>query len=542
MDGPAVSGSCPNLSKVSDLKVEKTSDAEYLFSLVDTSENPIKKFILKQFNEEMFKDKIRKSLLSLCSDVPSKADSATIEAMMAEMQKQDLYTRMLEASLEVKDDDVLAGVLRIFKKISVMANVSTSPERDTIVPFTVHDIEIQFQDGFIENIIVTGKMDGIPDLLKFENFFPIAFSTRRDFRVLYITNIFERTIFSGDEKLGGIKGPIRMSLGDLFFYKQNLDIDSKDYSPFNQVYRSSITDTVTVVNLYKEKTSKILELLIFSDLKGIEGDNPNGLIQFELSKKLNFLNHRRGWSGASGNILNFGFLNFATPFFSMNKIEKNNRRLIPGFMGTRQKDTLLPNNFASTLDLYQFQAFTLGANVNFMTIDVPGLKSTLTINGSFSYGRTPIQDTLRIKTDSSNFSPIEANNVITYGVNNFQLAPEICWQLFPQKRYGITFSQKFMHFWTETTKLKQVKDSVHYVDYIKSLNGDRSRINDYEYSKWLASFQIFAFFRPSEFNQVFFRYRFNWDLNNVRMNFHQLQLGISTYLTHTKKDKDQQND
>ena len=85
-----------------------------------------------------------------------------------------------------------------------------------------------------------------------------------------------------------------------------------------------------------------------------------------------------------------------------------------------------------------------------------------------------------------------------------------------------------------TFDVKQVRDSISYGNYLTSLKGDRSKIDNYHTKDWLGSAEIYAFFKPSEFNQVFFRYRLNWYLDDARLNFHQIQVGISMYLTHTK--------
>jgi hypothetical protein len=295
------------------------------------------------------------------------------------------------------------------------------------------------------------------------------------------------------------------------------------------------------VNLFKEKTSKILELKIYSDLKGFEGDNPNGLVQVEFSKKLNFLTRRipiPKW----GNWFNLGTFNFVTPYFTMNKIEKNNKRLVPLYFGTQAKDTMRANVYASTLKLLQHQVFNLGANFNLLTVDIPGFKSTICINSGLYFGRTLLQDTMREKIDSFQFKSINTNNVYEFGVNNFMFVPEVTWQIFPDRRYGLSVSQRFIHFKTYSSQVTQVVDSAHYTDYLRSLKGDRSKIEQYDPKLWIGSTEVFAFYRPSEYNKLFFRYRYNWDLGSTRQNFHQLQLGLSTYLTHTKKDKKEQQE
>ena len=92
-----------------------------------------------------------------------------------------------------------------------------------------------------------------------------------------------------------------------------------------------------------------------------------------------------------------------------------------------------------------------------------------------------------------------------------------------------------------SSELTQVNDTLAYVRYIKGLNGDRSGIANYEAQKWIGMAEIFAYYRPSAYSQLFFRYRFNYDLSYHKYNFHQIQLGVLTYLTHTSKGKKKNN-
>ncbi|MBN9382020.1 MAG: hypothetical protein J0H74_14730 [Chitinophagaceae bacterium] len=594
-DTTSITDGCAGIKNVVSIHLDKNTGGEYIVSLLDSHENPLKAFTIRQFNESLVQDQLKEALSSLCTRRPlAKDDSIYIDGLVTSFGKQKLYDKMLEASLMVNDANVYAGVLKIYKRVplvctyytdtaknstttkgdtaqkgktsfvrikngsglqtalSWMAGVPSAEETDAIKPsdtdtlsrvklngnqgyrwFTVHSIQIQFQDGFIENIKVLGKMDGDTRLLKFENSYPIAFSTRRDFRKLYSKDIYERTIYATPsvKRTHNIR-ECSMNLGDLLFYDQQLALNSKDYSPANQVCDTLLTDTVTSINLLKEQTSKILELKVFSDLKGIDNDNPNGLVQLELSKKLNFWNNRSEWL----RLFNIGFFNYLTPYFTMNKIENNNKRLTVSYQGSQQRDTLKPNTFASTVNLYQYQSFGIGANLTCVTIDIPGWKSTLNLNMGGFFGRTLLQDTARIPDkDSSTFKSAPDNNVRQFGVNSFQFSPEICWQIFPDKRYGVTISQRFIHYDLLSSEIKQVRDSISYKQYLNSLKGDRSKIDGYRAKNWLGSAEIYAFFKPSEFNQIFFRYRLNWYLDDARLNFHQIQVGISTYLTHTKK-------
>jgi len=607
---------CEGIATLKELKIEKNIDAEYVCMLLDNADNPVRSFKLTQFNEQLFNDKFKNAIFSICNGKAlSNADSGKINTFYESVLKQqNLYQRMLEASLEVKDDNVLAGILRVNKEVPVTieitkydtttdkggkkagkqkkdssnktgmqlydpgngdngyasnkrfstgfinalyndvdnipVNYNTRPagqglqkDPDTSKVtvkygiFIVHSIQIQFQDGFIENLKVIGHLKGSSQELKFENAYPISFSTRKDYRNLQNIKIYERTAYA---KKKDADSSCRFILGDLLFYNQNLQLNTKDYSPVNKVLDEKITAAHTEFNLYKELTSKILEMKVFSDLKGLGDGEPNGLVQLELCKKINFLTFRWPVPVKRAKV-NIGLFNYFTPSFAMNKIENNSKRLTPQFMGTRYPDTSRPNIFASTLDLFQRQVFTVGGNLTVFTIDIPGLKSTINIGAGVYWGRVLVEDTMRAKIDSSNFAAIKDNNINQFGGNTVQFTPEVSWQVFPDKRYGVIFTQRFTHYNLQSTVLRQVKDSTQYDGFLRSLKGDRTHIEDYRFQKWLGNSEIYAFFMPTEYNKVFFRYRFNWDLGGIKNNFHQLQLGIATYLTHTKK-KDQQKD
>lgn len=594
-------GTCSELAKVVSIVMRKNTEGEFEVSFADKNDNPVAGFIIRQLNEAFFYDKISQSLYGLCTGTVAKSDSGKVNSLIADFKKKGLYQHMLEAGLEVNDDDVFAGKLTIRKEVSVIAKrkdnsnaqrstgkssvvfarldepggtgeketiineekdpgkqswlIAWSPApvvmdgsadraiigssgkpgtyNDTLV-FTVHDVQIQFQDGFIENIKIRGKIAESNMLLKFENSFPIPFSTRRDFRRLYEVFLTERTIFERKEKNGLGISSLSMRLGDLMDFDQNLDLDTKDYSPVNQVINQEIKKDETIVNLRKERTSKILELKVFTDLKGIEGDNPNGLVQLELSKKLNLWNYR---FSAFRNLFNMGLFNYFSPSFTMSKIENNNKRLPVQYIGSQEPDTMRPNTYASALQLLQYQAFRVGADISILTVDVPGLKSIFTAKTGLYFGRTLIVDTARTRADSLTFNAIPDNNIRESGINSFQFIPELCFQIFPDKRYGVVLSYKWNRYRLMNSQLQQVNDTLEYVNYIKSLNGNRSGISGYKPNKWVGTAEVFAFYKPSANNQLFFRYRFNYEKNRPKTNFHQIQLGFSTYLTHTSKGK-----
>jgi hypothetical protein len=529
------SSTCPKIEAVTNLILEKDEDGNYQFSLTDVKENPLKTFILKEMNERLFKEKLKENILSLCDETDNKVKKE-VDSLVDILIGEGLYRKILEASLNVRSNDILAGKLNISKMVEV------SYYKDTIIylngtdkvatpkidkryrkfidpPFTVYSIQIQFQDGYIENIKVKGKMNGMDSMLLFANPFPIPFSSKTNFEL--DAKLFEVTRMK--------KARCSMDLGELLQFDYNLRNYTRDYFPENQVYKAELNDSITTVSLYREKTTRILEVKVFSDLKGIDTDNPNGLIQTEFSKSFNFLTNRRNWLAIR---VNYGYLNYFTPEFTLNKIEDNNKQLVLDHFEKQPANVEKPNSFASTLDLYRHQIYSIGFSVNLFLLDAPELKSTFFLCTGVYFGRSAIQDTLRAYENTSNsFKPINDNNVMNFGVNTFQIAPEIKWQIFPDERYGVCLSQKLRYVGSLSDDFQQVESKNTYINFLKNNPVD----NVYKHTKFIWNSEVCAFFKPSANNQLFIRYRLNYDLGNMNHNFGQLQVGVTTWLTTTKK-------
>lgn len=531
---------CQKFSTFSDMVVEKNDEGGFDFILVDKKENPLNSFTIMDPNEELVRDKLTKAISGLCDEM---SDSMRIVAagIVDNLLKRGLYVIILEASRKINSDDVLAGKLYIMKTAKVSYYKLDSIEYKSIVsgdstkeirkkrkkifidpPFTVYNIQIQFQDGFIENIKVTGKMEGLDTTLIFENSFPFAFSNKTNFQKLYKRKLYEVTILK--------KNKAYMLLGSLIRYNYELRQYTRDYFPENQVYKAIINDSITIANLYREKTTQILAVKVFSDLKGANTENPNGLIQTEFSRTFNLLTQRIDL----GRGLNIGFLNYYLPAFELNKIENNEKYLVLDHYEKNPSSTGQPNPLGSTLDIYQHQIYSTGVGLNLFLIDLPNLKSTFNFCGGVYYGRTAIQDTLReFDQATSQFVALKDNNVVIKGFNTFQIAPEIKWQIFPDERYGVILSYKFRYFYALQDYFQQVREKKDYVSFAQN-----SVPNDtYKYKKWICTPEIFAFFKPSQTNELFFRYRLNYDIDHIQHNFSQLQVGLTTYLTSTKKKK-----
>ena len=441
------------------------------------------------------------------------------------------------------------------------------------IDFIVHKVKLQIEDGFIENLLVYGHIKGDNQELKFGSSSPIPFSVLRDFRKLIDIKLFEKSNY--------IKNfDYYVSVGEILSYDPNFQNENKDYCPANNPYIIDlIKDEDRKLQLFKDQTTKILELKVFSDLKGAGEENPNGLIQLEFSRRFNFLSKRHNvtrddiWilkclqnkmslARKYESLYNYGWFNYVTPQFSLNKIEQTNRNLILSHdrYHSISNDGSKPITFASTLDILRHQIYKVGFDLSTVYVDLRSHKSTINFGMGLHFGRSAIQDTIRTKDGNAfPFHKIADNNVDKYEINTFQWGPFMTWQIYPDTRFGVSATQRFTWYKALTTRFVQVRDTTHYQNFIAPIpNGEvLAPYSYYNYgqnggfitgkiisplslfTKCIASSEIYAFFKFDEKtqNKLFFRYRLNWDLLNSRYNYHQLQVGFSMCLDATKEFK-----
>ncbi|MBK9632007.1 MAG: hypothetical protein IPO62_13240 [Saprospiraceae bacterium] len=76
-------------------------------------------------------------------------------------------------------------------------------------------------------------------------------------------------------------------------YINVLESNKEDDSPVNCIVSLNKSNPIQI--LKKEKKSKILQVRAFSDLFGIPNNEPNGLLQIDVSKKFNLFTMKSGW-------------------------------------------------------------------------------------------------------------------------------------------------------------------------------------------------------------------------------------------------------
>ena len=261
------------------------------------------------------------------------------------------------------------------------------------------------------------------------------------------------------------------------------------------------------VTLYKEETSKLFEARVYSDFVGLDGKAANGLLQTEVAKRLNLNTTRIGGKGWFRNV-NFGYLSWIEPTMTLSKIENTNKYL--ALKQAAPIDSSGRNRFyATTLDIRQHEALSIGTRLNLVYVDLPKYKSTLSVNVGAYYGRTPISVST-IDTTTNN------------GLNTVTVFPEFTCDTRADERWGLSLSYRpsFMRILS--------RDIVQIADLLDPQNKLSPNIVNRSYST--AQFQVF--FQASEENRgrLFFRYRYHWQSGDQNLGFHQAQVGYSFYL------------
>ncbi len=398
----------------------------------------------------------------------------------------------------------------------------------------VDKIEIEFNEGFIENIQVIGSISMLrdneissdflegkgsiiskyinpePRVLIFENTYPIGFSRKRDFENLNSVKLISKTEHTGER--------FELFFGDLLnFYQPVHEVGRRDFSPENRVIRFSPLSNDrknNSIELFKEETSKLFEARVFSDFVGLDDKAANGLLQTEVAKRLN-INTKRPFAKNYYILSFFGYLSWIEPTITLSKIEQNNRNLLlntPAPSDATNRDRY----YASTLDIRRHESFSVGTRLNAFYFDFPQIKSTFSFNGSIYYGRTPT------KLDT-----------IISGINTLTISPEISCDIRADERWGISLSSRWNYMKIKSREVVQVSDL---------LDPDNVLVNKVK-NNWYTTAQFQAFFQPSEDNRgrLFFRYRYHGQFGDPNIGFHQIQLGYSFYLLGRNKGTVKEN-
>ena len=384
----------------------------------------------------------------------------------------------------------------------------------TITKLTITKVDIEFKNGFIEQIIVTGKMPDTNIVCRFSNLYGIGFSTPKNYRTLFRSRLrSEQPIESNEIKYYSTY----LKLSDVLKYHYKLEKDGKDYSPENKVVEVT---PHTPTTLFRPKSRDLISGTVFTDFRGLQNERPNGLVETEFSKLIPFYTMRGifVWSGFN---TSFGIFQHFKPLVVWSKIEENNRDLLLESNGPDQVDPsgnlIKSERFTTPLKALNHQILGLGGDLNLVYLDMRSLKSELLLNYAFRYR------TLRLIDSLSTINPLDSSSAIRNGLTQvikgegLSHAIEATWRLVPEERYGVHLTCGLQHFnlFNNNFKLKPIEEGQ---NYFKEKNG-----------RFIWSLELGAYLKTSNTNdnKLFLRWRMNWEQGNTFHNFTQLQFGYT---------------
>ena len=384
--------------------------------------------------------------------------------------------------------------------------------------FKITETEIELKGGYMENVRVKGeisvaKLKGGPNNVKpveliFENLMPVGFSREIDYE--HLSKVELRALHPVSRM------EYRLKLGDIMSYDLKHAVNRRDYSPKNQMI--TFSDNKTEKTLKKQDSYKLFEIKVYSDFVGMNETAPNGLIQSELEKEIPILTRRypaiKAWRS------NCGYLEQVVPKLVLSKLEDKNKYLPIRYHDLMNGSEYTPEKYVSTLELYQYESFSTGIDVNILVFDIINAKSTIRLDGGFRYGTTPVVDSTRIY-DGNNIH--FTNEFQHHNITTFRFFPRISLSIYPEERFSIKMSFTHSWYYARTNLFTQVGNITEF-----ELDNDKEQSYTHQFNtvELKASINM----QNTSSGKLFFRYRFNWQQNYWNTGFSQIQVGYAFYL------------
>lgn len=393
------------------------------------------------------------------------------------------------------------------------ASDSTSHQKNAVETnyrLEVRDAQIRFENGQAD-IILTGKYKD--ETVTFLNRRPISYSTIGDVAQDY---------HAGDH--------IRLyAMSETFDYCFLYfdEVVRNDFRLKNFTDNYSPADTTVLLKpkepgrlVYKEKITDILQARIYSDLVGLDGETPNGLVQVEISKKV-FINTKVREARQPKpvrwlyNKLCYvkpckpyyaykGFFQSLTPVFTVSKIEQNNKYYIAN-AGSQPSSPGDSTVTVSTIDFYRYANLLTGSQLNIYYRGNKKMHYILYADVAAYVMRTGVDKQIqKIDTSDQFFALSNQSNV-----NSLVVSPLILfWDYRPHYNYRISVFYNFQKVYALS-------------DDILQPTGKNAR-----------NLQTIGLFAALKFNEdangeLFFRSRLTTGARPKKDNFFQAQIGYT---------------
>jgi len=448
----------------------------------------------------------------------------------------------IQARLGFMDDEPVTAYL-ILRRDSIYSFIKSNAGfydgrlSNAIANHYINSVSVETEDGAIKNIkvrlvdpsVVKNFTETPRQFLEFKNQYPISLSGKFDPEKFADINLYCHNC-----AIPGLSRYIRLT--DLLIFDIELENNKEDYSPSNR--KVNLSPTNPIVELKKEKRSRILEVAAFTDFAGLDQEQPNGLIQVEAKRKININTKYHPFVGHRDNErliakYNFNFVEEQSPVVDYNKEHKVYNKFVvkyKGDDGRYRADTLRLQvnrfrspyyNFFGSLEprllfskleennrnidsikavskvldpllLYQYQLASFGVKVNLFKMNFPQLKFNWNI---LNVGAYWFRTRIALTGDPKSKESVPLNGLYYQFGTNAVFSPD--------SRWGVTIG----------------------FDYIvpKLWNADYSIRSN----KGLMQPYFDAFIKTDEEAKLFFRFKWTYEKNNRNNNFTQIQLGYS---------------
>lgn len=449
----------------------------------------------------------------------------TIQQLLTEIKKLDPeIAKKLTNNFQLKS----AFQKQSLNKIQVtggILNGSDSTKRHIPIPMRFANADLEFEAGTIKNIeaFFYITVNGIEKLVKFRNNMPISITNKFTPELLGTQKIYAanpeklpqnyliKQNLPKDLTLDSSKNDAKdlyFYLGDLIRYDVILSNYREDYSPKDIVVK--LSEQQSVIELKKQERSKILTMKTYTDFNGINSEQPNGLIQVEASLGVNVMTKR--WRFFRSNTIYEGFLTKADLTGHLSKIEENNKYLF-----LKMKDTVALSSSngqkkfqINALELLRYKNTGIDFNLNLYKLNLTKAMSNLQLNGGFGIWRTGIADSLTITNKSYAASTTRVERMATSTAFTLNAA----FEFMPEERYSFKVSASNTWVNLRNTEI--------------NLNDNKGQIRTF-------SLEGFLNLNQENTSKLFFRWRFNTQASNSKINYNQVQVGYLIDIFKTSK-------
>jgi hypothetical protein len=385
------------------------------------------------------------------------------------------YAEIMEIAFMPEDDGQKIAV------VSVSDSAMCYKYNDTTaVKMKVNKVRLVFENGFITGIHALVSYNG--EDYVYSNIISMGIATRRGIQLLSNQRLFNQNTPRSDGS--------HFIVGEFLRYHNLIEVGTNDYSPRKQ---SVDVFPGKELVLRKDPSKDLFELQVYTDLAGINQDNPNGLVQFEVEKRINVNTHRRPSIWNSG----LGSVTYIKPAFAVTKVEENNRfaPLATGLLGDSSV------RYISPLQLDRYNIAYGDVAVNMIDFDFPAMAFTIDLIGGLSHAR--------VKDSTESGVRNEAVNSLYWGGN-------VAFLFNPDRRWSFGVSTQMVNFNPLNANF----------NYYSLRDGELEEANT-----WLNTIKMEASWQLSKKTKLFGRIRFHHELDNWNNNYAEFQLGTAISLS-----------